>query len=40
MVVHEDMFQLARVKAVCSFFTQVLKNEQANLLRIISLFKI
>ena len=35
MVVHEDLHQLSRVKAVSSFFTEVIKNEQSRLMRIV-----
>lgn len=34
MVVHEDLHQLARVQAVTSFFTKVIKKEQDRLMRI------
>ena len=34
MVVHEDLHQLSRVKAVSSFFTDVIKKEQGKLMRI------
>ena len=34
MVVHEDLHQLSRVKAVSSFFTDVIKREQGKLMRI------
>jgi len=34
MVVHEDLHQLSRVKAVSSFFTDVIKKEQDKLMRI------
>ena len=39
MVVHEDMSQLARVRAVSTFFTEVIKKEQQRLMQI-QLFKI
>ena len=35
MVIHEDLHQLSRVKAVSSFFTEVIKNEQRRLMRIV-----
>ncbi|MDC0182549.1 LysR family transcriptional regulator [Nitrosomonadales bacterium] len=34
MVVHEGLYHLARVKAVSRFFTEVIKKEQARLMRI------
>ena len=34
MVVHEDLHQLSRVKAVSSFFTEVIKKEQGRLMNI------
>ena len=34
MVVHEDMSQLARVRAVSTFFTEVIKKEQKRLMQI------
>jgi len=34
MVVHEDMHQLARIQAVSRFFTEVIKKEQARLMKI------
>ena len=34
MVVHEDMSQLARVRAVSTFFTEVIKGEQKRLMHI------
>ena len=34
MVVHEDMSQLARVRAVSTFFTEAIKKEQKRLMQI------
>ena len=34
MVVHEDLHQLSRIKAVSSFFTEVIKKEQGRLMNI------
>ena len=34
MVVHEDLHQLSRIKAVSSFFTEVIKKEQKQLMKI------